>query len=35
MMGNPVADQSSPEDQAWSFQVPANTFFDVAPINAL
>ena len=23
-----IADQSSPEDQAWSFQVPSNTFSD-------
>ncbi|MEJ0077101.1 MAG: putative Ig domain-containing protein [Alphaproteobacteria bacterium] len=26
---NPIADQTSPEDQVWSFQVPANTFSDV------
>ena len=25
----PIADQSSPEDAPWSFQVPANTFTDV------
>jgi Ca2+-binding RTX toxin-like protein len=29
VVGNPIADQSSPEDQAWSFQVPSNTFSDV------
>ena len=27
-LAHAVSDQSSPEDQAWSFQVPANTFSD-------
>ena len=28
-LAGPISDQSSSEDQAWSFQVPANTFSDV------
>ena len=28
-LAHPVSDQSQPEDQAWSFQVPANTFSDL------
>ena len=27
-LANPVPDQLSPEDQAWIFTVPANTFTD-------
>ena len=26
---HPIADQSAPEDQGWSFQVPANAFSDI------
>ena len=29
MVANAIADQSSPEDTAWNFTIPANTFSDV------